>query len=749
MPKIDHYVIGDDIYEIVPEIAPLFKEDTAYVAGDYVIKDAVLYRFVSDHDAGEWIGTDASATTVTDLASGLGNSITEDLECAYVTENINRTTYGVTFETGSGNTLNIYGAPTRLRRFCFLNGNNAIKTTSDVFLKTLDKGVYDISYSVSGYGGTTNFGYTYTTFTNVKTLPQGRVTFNAPVMIAVKVDINTNYGTSDNPTIISFSVKKLNAVDVVARTQSSEAIDAVNALDKKISETVFGTTDNIFDLSSVSSDIVDQSTQTFSGTMEQLNNIVLVGDEVHGGGSFSFTFDYKNGLGGDSVGPCIVGLDANGNRVTVKSLSTGTSSTRIVLTNYVEYCHRIATIEFPSNTDKVVISVKDTPDPATIFYFRNMMIKKYPVGTSRTIPDYVPNASVVDYVARRDLDFAGYVHDGSIFRMSSLPDPIPVGENALGYNEFINTTWNTLLPDNYSDGDAYDVTTTKIIGVQVDRESEWTSTPYGTNSDTYAIYRFTFTPRFGYEKTILLTAGCHGNEAEGYWGLYRLIRMIYFEGHKYPTLRNLRNCRIIVVPIWNPWGMQHYRRYNAFSALNAQGSDRAKNLQAWNWLYAEGHTKTVEGVDYDIDDVGEAKVIFDTVETYKDTLSMWLDFHTDPYAGRSTRGVDIDDPRPYEDPYGFYGYAAPNSKAYIRLFDVMYDFKNILDREYNFTQTWHPQSSAPSNGSFSSWMSTFGFPAALVEVSTFMNGFPCVSGSAEMMKLAQEFYGNCIAEILR
>lgn len=312
------------------------------------------------------------------------------------------------------------------------------------------------------------------------------------------------------------------------------------------------------------------------------------------------------------MGPCIVGLDANNNRVTIRSLSTGAFSTRIALTNYVEYCHRIATIEFPSNTSKIAISVKDAPDPSTIFYFKNMMIKKYPVKTSRTIPDYVPNKSIIDYVARNDLNFANYVHDGSIFRMDSVPDSIPVGENALGYNNFINNTWNTLLPDDYSNGDAYDVATTKIMGVHVERESNWMSTPYGNNTDTYPIYRYTFTPRLGYEKTILLTAGCHGNEAEGYWGLYRLIRMIYFEGHKYPTLRNLRNCKIIVIPIWNPWGMQHYRRYNAFSALNTS-TDIAKNLQAWNWLYAENHVKTVEGVEYNISDIGEASVILDTV----------------------------------------------------------------------------------------------------------------------------------------
>lgn len=79
MPKMDHFVIGDDIYEIVPEIAPLFNEDTAYVVGDYVIKDAVLYKFTSNHAAGAWTGNDAEVVTVgkelTDLKADLSHYI--------------------------------------------------------------------------------------------------------------------------------------------------------------------------------------------------------------------------------------------------------------------------------------------------------------------------------------------------------------------------------------------------------------------------------------------------------------------------------------------------------------------------------------------------------------------------------------------------------------------------------------------------------------------------------------------------
>lgn len=335
---------------------------------------------------------------------------------------------------------------------------------------------------------------------------------------------------------------------------------------------------------------------------------------------------------------------------------------------------------------------------------------------------------------------SGYVHDGDILRMSTTPEAIPVNENHMGYNEFISTTWNTLLPTGYQDGDDYNASTTKIHGVKVERASSWASTPYGTNVDTYTIYRYIFTPQNGYDKTLFLTSGCHGNEAEGYWSLYRLVRMIYFEGHKYPTLRNLRDCRLIIIPSWNPWGFQHYRRYNAFES---------KDYQAWAWLMASNHEVTVNGTVYDISQVGEANVIWQTLQDYGDSINLWLDLHTDPYAGRDTTNVDIDDPRGVTPPYGCYGFSAKDSRGYRQLFSVMYDFYNILEDEYQFTETWHPQATNPGSSSFTGWMAQFGFPGGVVEVSTFMDNFPYPSGSAGMMKLAQEYYGNCITEMLR
>lgn len=509
------------------------------------------------------------------------------------------------------------------------------------------------------------------------------------------------------------------------------------------------TTDNLFDVSSFTQN-VDKVAYTIYGTAAQLDGKVLLDISDRVGGVYNFEWDYKNNGGvTSSVGPCVVALDENGDPVNVESVTTGASVAKILLSNFRDFVHRSFAYKFPATAKKIVLGINGEPDDTT-YYFRGVKITRLPKEAVRKMPDFYPHWSYADHLARLAAQSAGFIHDGAILQMSDTPQAIPVGENHLGYDAFIAATWDTLLPDGYEDGDAYNENTTKIHGVHVERESRWESTPYGVNTDTYTIYRYTFTPQSGYDKTLFLTSGCHGNEAEGYWGLFRLVRMIYFEGYKYPALRNLRNTRLIIVPSWNPWGLQHYRRYNAFSALNTGGTDVAKGLQAWSWLIAPTHQKTVEGVVYDITDVGEANVIWETLNEYAGAISLWVDFHTDPYAGRDTSDVDIDDPRGYTPPYGCYGYAPENSRAFVRMFGVMEDFFNIMRDRYSFAESWHPRSTTPnSTNSFTGWQSTLGIPCALVEISTFMDDFPYASGSGEMMRIAQEFYGNCIAEMLR
>ena len=508
-------------------------------------------------------------------------------------------------------------------------------------------------------------------------------------------------------------------------------------------------TDNLFNSDTVLPEYFDKETNSIVGTADQLIGTILVAD-LPSGGLYGFEFDYMNTGGITSVaGPAVECDDENGNPLNIISMMDGVSRSNIPLSNFKKFMHRSFAYYVPDTAKSFKFVKYNNPSSTAIFMFKNIKITKLPKSEWFNYSNYYPNKSADDFIARNEATLAGYVHDGSILRMSETPESIPVNENHYGYIEFINATWDTLLPNGYTEGDYYNASTTKIHNVNVERVSRWMSTPYGENVDTYPIYRYMFTPQNGYNKTLFLTSGCHGNEAEGYWGLYRLIRMIYFEGYKYPTLRNLKDCRLIIVPSWNPWGMQHYRRYNAFSALNTDNTDVAKNYQAWEWLKASNHQVTVNGTVYDISQVGEANVIWETLQEYGDSINLWLDLHTDPYAGRNTTHVDIDDPRGNTPPYGCYGFSCDKTRGYARLCSVMDDFYNILRDEYSFNETWHLQATDPNGNSFTGWMAQFGFPSGVVEISTFMNGFPYASGSAGMMKLAQEYYGNCITEMLR
>lgn len=59
--------IGTKIRNTQSMIANAFDSATAYVIGDVVRYNDVLYRFKAAHSAGAWIGTDVDAVNVIEL----------------------------------------------------------------------------------------------------------------------------------------------------------------------------------------------------------------------------------------------------------------------------------------------------------------------------------------------------------------------------------------------------------------------------------------------------------------------------------------------------------------------------------------------------------------------------------------------------------------------------------------------------------------------------------------------------------
>lgn len=71
------------------DIAPVFDATKAYNVGDYVIyTDGKLYRFIADHAAGAWVGTDAEATVIGDEVSELKSAIDDVIDKGFVLTNI-------------------------------------------------------------------------------------------------------------------------------------------------------------------------------------------------------------------------------------------------------------------------------------------------------------------------------------------------------------------------------------------------------------------------------------------------------------------------------------------------------------------------------------------------------------------------------------------------------------------------------------------------------------------------------------
>ena len=82
-------------------------------------------------------------------------------------------------------------------------------------------------------------------------------------------------------------------------------------------------------------------------------------------------------------------------------------------------------------------------------------------------------------------------------------------------------------------------------------------------TNTYNIYQYVFCPDYP-EQTIYLSAGIHGSEPDGWCGLGNLMRSICYHFDENPGLAYLRwKCRIIVIPILNPYGVTNKQRKNS------------------------------------------------------------------------------------------------------------------------------------------------------------------------------------------
>ena len=190
-------------------------EGAAYIAvnnrlasqpeGFYVFKGTAVVDTVNDY------------ITQNDKNFGL---ITELVPAGYITP-IDRTVVGLTAKS-DGDTFTIYGQPEGGRWWSIFNGADSVRTANASFLKTFDPGTY--YFNMTGVGTKPTFSLigTYSTVNNGETIlntdnPSVVVTFTDPANVLLVIPSSADYGTEENPTTYTITIKKLSAIDHTAR----------------------------------------------------------------------------------------------------------------------------------------------------------------------------------------------------------------------------------------------------------------------------------------------------------------------------------------------------------------------------------------------------------------------------------------------------------------------------------------------------------------------------------------------------
>lgn len=231
--EVQKYAVSSDMnYLFVILKNPSGEDRTPVVSVEHIKTDTTLTKQYVPAD-GKAVG-DAINAMDDELQDCINKVelISEESILTSVTSISPTTANGIVRQT-SGDNLIIYDASdtgaTAARRICFLNGQNAMKSTGADFEKTLDPGTYIVEGNATGFETTFAIAATYSTFANAFTIVSTSnkktiVTFTAPVMIGFTLVNGRHYGSEQNPTYITFAAKQISAKDIVARAKSENAV---------------------------------------------------------------------------------------------------------------------------------------------------------------------------------------------------------------------------------------------------------------------------------------------------------------------------------------------------------------------------------------------------------------------------------------------------------------------------------------------------------------------------------------------
>lgn len=329
----------------------------------------------------------------------------------------------------------------------------------------------------------------------------------------------------------------------------------------------------------------------------------------------------------------------------------------------------------------------------------SLIIKTSFINNSIILDKSISESKLTDELKNK-IDYAGS-GSGYYFRGPTIPT-IPVGENALKYNDFISQTWETLRAK-------YPEYITRNFVIK-------------DTSDTFDIYEYVFEPE-KYKKTVFLTAGIHGDEYEGFWGLYHFMKYISDKYYEHAQLRDLRhNVRFVVIPVLNPWGVENKTR--ATSRVSNANNNYDVFYKAPEYEDPAGEYAFSEN---------EALAVKLVADKYNADFDFYADFHTDPYNPE----------------YGNYMLANQLSSTFNTAKELTIDEINYLEEKYGFVTTPRSPNLVGVNrrsSSFKYMEAVRGVPSAILEVGT---GRLSPIGSSTTMTVGVDWYTNIITEMLK
>ena len=312
------------------------------------------------------------------------------------------------------------------------------------------------------------------------------------------------------------------------------------------------------------------------------------------------------------------------------------------------------------------------------------------------------NISVSDYDCTITAVYAvDSVSNPLFFYKTQNQTSIPISTSALSYSDFITNTWEAFRTA-FSDNVTRNVLT-------------------NDTSDTYPIYEYVVTPSEHYTHTVLVAAGMHGDEYEGFWSLYRIMYFLYTMGYKYEKTRNLlRDTKFIIIPVLNPYGVQNRTRGNS-AGVNAHENYDVR----WNDnTYSRTGTTPFQ--------YNEAKAVKLALEAHND-IEMFIEFHTDPYDPDKGNYTEVIETSPLI------------PMAYNITLDERQNLKNEYNYVYPLSKDWVVCPTKKCN-SIRYVEEVWNIPALLMETGI---GGEAQSGTAKQMNIAFNWYINCMIQAIK